>query len=57
MGEIEESASSFDSGPGPARPRPRAWTAREMAARQLPHTVWDEAVPPILAFYNYAEVV
>lgn len=29
---------------------------RDMAATQLPHLAWSEELPPILAFYSYAEV-
>ncbi|KAL4419924.1 hypothetical protein ABPG75_007022 [Micractinium tetrahymenae] len=33
----------------------RLWSPREMAAAQLPHERWNEALPPILSFYSYAE--
>lgn len=35
----------------------RLWSARQMAAAQLPHEVWSEELPPILSFYSYCEVV
>jgi hypothetical protein len=35
----------------------RLWSARQMAAAQLPHEVWSEELPPVLSFYSYCEVV
>lgn len=63
-GKGEAFVSGFEPEEGPlsAALAPLGWrlaalrSPRAMAAAQLPHLAWSEELPPILAFYSYAEV-